>query len=286
LVLGEVLFDYYPNGQRVLGGAPFNVAWNLVGVGLDPTLVTAVGDDEDGRVVLRRMREWGLATEHVHVSTRYPTGRAVIGHRNGEPVFELPDKQAYDDIAFPEDLVSAAPPALLYHGSLAFRRDPSRATIRRMIAESGAPRFVDINIRQPWFDQSIAAELLRGAEWTKLSAGELELLTGKPCGAATGVEAAVRDLRRQHGGRSFFVTRGGLGAVAIDADGFAIAADSPRPEPFVGTVGAGDAFAAATIRGIGLGLDLHETLQTAVAFASRTCTIQGATSLDRGHYRI
>ncbi len=28
-VFGEVLFDHFPDGRRVLGGAPFNVAWNL-----------------------------------------------------------------------------------------------------------------------------------------------------------------------------------------------------------------------------------------------------------------
>lgn len=30
LVLGEALFDCFPGGEQVLGGAPFNVAWQLV----------------------------------------------------------------------------------------------------------------------------------------------------------------------------------------------------------------------------------------------------------------
>ena len=28
VVFGEVLFDCFPDGSRVLGGAPFNVAWH------------------------------------------------------------------------------------------------------------------------------------------------------------------------------------------------------------------------------------------------------------------
>jgi len=28
-IFGEVLFDHFPDGSRVLGGAPFNVAWHL-----------------------------------------------------------------------------------------------------------------------------------------------------------------------------------------------------------------------------------------------------------------
>ena len=33
VVYGEVLFDCFPDGRRVLGGAPFNVAWGLKGFG-------------------------------------------------------------------------------------------------------------------------------------------------------------------------------------------------------------------------------------------------------------
>jgi fructokinase len=33
VVFGEVLIDEFPDGQRVLGGAPFNVAWHLTAFG-------------------------------------------------------------------------------------------------------------------------------------------------------------------------------------------------------------------------------------------------------------
>ena len=32
VVFGEVLFDCFPDGSAVLGGAPFNVAWHLHGM--------------------------------------------------------------------------------------------------------------------------------------------------------------------------------------------------------------------------------------------------------------
>ena len=32
-LFGEVLFDHFPDGKRVLGGAPFNVAWHLQAFG-------------------------------------------------------------------------------------------------------------------------------------------------------------------------------------------------------------------------------------------------------------
>ena len=38
VILGEVLFDHFPDDTRVMGGAPFNVAWHLCGFGADPLL--------------------------------------------------------------------------------------------------------------------------------------------------------------------------------------------------------------------------------------------------------
>ena len=34
LIFGEVLYDVFPGGEEVLGGAAFNAAWNLQGLGL------------------------------------------------------------------------------------------------------------------------------------------------------------------------------------------------------------------------------------------------------------
>ena len=49
LIIGEVLFDVMPDGTRVLGGAPFNVAWHLEAFGLRPLMITRVGADDIGR---------------------------------------------------------------------------------------------------------------------------------------------------------------------------------------------------------------------------------------------
>ena len=44
-VFGEVLFDHFPDGRRVLGGAPFNVAWHLQAFGEAPRFISRVGAD-------------------------------------------------------------------------------------------------------------------------------------------------------------------------------------------------------------------------------------------------
>ena len=51
VVFGEVLFDIFPDGSRVLGGAPFNVAWHLQAFGCAPLFVSRIGEDENGEQV-------------------------------------------------------------------------------------------------------------------------------------------------------------------------------------------------------------------------------------------
>jgi len=55
LIFGEVLFDQFEDGSSVLGGAPFNVAWHLQAFGLQPLLVSRVGDDSYGRCIRGEM---------------------------------------------------------------------------------------------------------------------------------------------------------------------------------------------------------------------------------------
>lgn len=284
LIVGEVLIDQFPDGRGVLGGAPFNVAWNLTGFGLSPVMVTAVADDDNGRMIVERMREWGMSTAGVQTSQRLPTGLVEVTVNNGEPTFNLLPDRAYDDIQFPAELLAEGGFSMLYVGSLAFRSEPSRATIRRLMAESGLPKFVDINIRKPWFTLEMAGELLQDAAWTKLNNNELAQLSGMQCDGPTDAPAAVAKLRERYNGKVFFVTCGAEGACAVDEHGDATIAGSPTPDPLVDTVGAGDAFAAACIAGIAAGQPLQPTLESALRFASRTCSLRGATTRDRGHY--
>ena len=60
-VFGEVLFDHFPDGRRVLGGAPFNVAWHLQAFGKRPHLISRVGDDAEGQEIRTAMRDWGMS---------------------------------------------------------------------------------------------------------------------------------------------------------------------------------------------------------------------------------
>ena len=83
LIFGEVLFDAFPDGSRVLGGAPFNVAWHLRALGLDPLLVSRVGADGAGDEVLRAMHDWQLDVSGVQRDPNHPTGRVPVTLEGG-----------------------------------------------------------------------------------------------------------------------------------------------------------------------------------------------------------
>ena len=60
VIFGEVLFDRFPDGSVVLGGAPFNVAWHLQAFGMAPLFISRVGNDALGRTIRDTMHCWEM----------------------------------------------------------------------------------------------------------------------------------------------------------------------------------------------------------------------------------
>ena len=278
LVFGEVLFDCFPDGGRVLGGAPFNVAWHLQAFGEVPLLISCVGNDPPGDEIRGRMREWGMRADGLQQDREHSTGTVAVTYREGEPSFEILPDQAYDFIqeqALPE--TSTAP--LLYHGSLAVRSETSGAALRRLKREP-RPVFVDVNLRDPWWDRKRVLTLLRGARWAKLNEDELQRLTD--CGPD--LSSCAEEFRALLGLDLLVVTRGADGALALSAEERV----EVRPDAdlqAVDPVGAGDAFSAALILGLLQRWPLDQTMQRAQTFAGAMVERQGATVDDHDFYR-
>ena len=125
-IFGEVLFDCFPDGREVLGGAPFNVAWHLQAFGQSPLFVSSVGDDEEGRHIREAMSSWGMRLEGLQFDPEHPTGRVTVTLEGGEPSYDIVADTAYDFID-PNALPSGEP-GLIYHGSLALRSRGSKAS--------------------------------------------------------------------------------------------------------------------------------------------------------------
>lgn len=282
LIYGEVLFDLLPDNREIPGGAPFNVAWHLQGLGCTPLLISRVGRDERGDRLLRLMADWGMDTSGIQRDHEYPTGTVKVTLPDGQPHFEIRPDQAFDYLTWPEiaHLLDYELPALLYHGSLIARLPVSANILFRLLSTGEAPVFMDVNLRDPWWTMPLIQNLMHGARWIKVNAQELALLNPD----AQTADDAARDLRTGHGAESLIVTDGERGAWAIGADDVLVRAPAPQVDEIIDTVGAGDAFSAVCICGILHRWPLATILARAAAFATEICRIPGATSADRTLY--
>ncbi len=279
LIFGEVLFDRFPDGSVVLGGAPFNVAWHLQAFGLAPLVISRVGRDALGEAVIAAMTGWGMDRSGVQFDATHPTGTVEVAFQAGEPHYAIADRVAYDFIAAEE---LPAPPGewLLYHGSLALRHTESARALARLRDRIPGPRFVDVNLRMPWWRREQVLADLEGATWVKLSEGELTALF--PDGDGAGRRAQLVALVADH----VVITSGEQGATAVSADGAPPVRVRPTQTAAVlDTVGAGDAFCSVCLAGRLLAWPLAETMQRAQQFAGAIVGIRGATPTDKDFYR-
>lgn len=287
-IIGETLFDTFSDGRRALGGAPFNVAWNLRGMGLDPLFLSAVGDDADGTEIKERLRSWGVDQAWFQTVPGKKTGEVQVTLRGGEPTYEILRDRAYDYLRTPVDASDRTDVALLYHGSLAWRSEMTRQAIRETRASLHVPVFVDVNVRKGCFDESWLPDLLGGAEWAKLNQDELSRIAMRDLVDDAAIEDAVEILRDRFGCRNVWLTRAERGAYGFifDAQGRRRTLHAPAPPvpQMADAIGAGDAFSAVAIAGALRNEDPEITLRRAVRFAAKVCGIRGAVSEDPDFY--
>jgi len=281
LVFGEVLFDCFPDGKRVCGGAPFNVAWGLRGFGHAPVFISSVGDDADGEVIRAKMDEWGMGREGLQTDASHPTGVVQVTLKDGEPNYEISENRAWD---FIED-EGWAGTDLIYHGSLALRSESSRKSFQAIMDRSGAKRFFDVNLRAPYDSMDRIKLWLRGADWVKLNIDELQRVLGDPSIAFEGSDDALGRLRDTYGIGNVLLTAGSEGARILGQVGDRTCTPAPTPENFVDTVGAGDSFSAFTIHGLLSGMPVGQIVEQASRFAAKVCGIQGATQSEISFYQ-
>lgn len=284
VVFGEVLFDCFPD-RRVLGGAPFNVAWNLHGLGQAPLFVGAVGEDDNGAEVRRTLSAWGMDLSGLQQDPQHPTGTVQVRIDNDEPSYEIVPDQAYDHIARDQALqaVAGREHTLLYHGSLALRAQESRDTLFALREQLRARVFLDVNLRAPWWDVRGVHALMEGATWVKLNEQELDALVEDD---DRGLESKARRCLQRFDLDALIVTRAAEGALVLTREGGVLSRSAPPVDGLVDTVGAGDAFSAVTLMGLMHGWDWEEILDRAAGFAAKVCTLRGATSQEKGFYRL
>lgn len=280
VIFGEVLFDRFPDGSAVLGGAPFNVAWHLQAFGLQPLFISSIGADPLGDQVRAAMQDWGMDLSGLQTQPDYPTGAVDVSFHDGEPHYNIVPDSAWDYIQ-PEQLPALPTYGLLYHGSLALRQPVSRIAWEHLRQQANAPRFIDINLRAPWWSGKTLAPILTGAQWLKLNADELAAIVPQ----ASDTDNRIRHLFDALPLTWLIITQGEAGALAISATGKRLLVKPERATQVVDTVGAGDSFSSVLLLGLVKGWLMEETLQRAQQFASAVVGLRGATTQQQDFYQ-
>lgn len=279
VIFGEVLFDSFPDGREVLGGAPFNVARHLQGFAMKPLFISRVGDDSRGEQVREAMAGWGMDSAGLQCDAQHPTGSVAITMQGKQHTFDILPNQAYDyidaDLALP--LMQQNTISLLYFGSLIEREPVSRNTLQQL-RTLPVPLFSDINLRAPWWHPQGVVSLLQGVNWVKLNDEELKALgfDGDP-------ESAAQHMRDAFELDLLVVTRGEAGALFVTAEEV-LQGEPVEVKGLVDTVGAGDAFSSVVLLGMLRQWSLAKTLHHALEFAAHLCEVRGAVLADNSYY--
>jgi fructokinase len=271
---GEVLWDIFPSGTRA-GGAPFNVAYNLRKMGIDSRTISRIGDDELGRTLQTKIKNWGFSDKYLQIDKNHPTG-TVHAHidEDNEAHYDIIFPVAYDFIEYSTQLEQEVSEADAFvFGSLIARNETSRNTLFRLLEVAKLKTF-DINLREPYCDFNIIEALLHKTDIAKMNKAEMIRLLEHLKVPYTDEHDAVRFIQDHFKIDEVLISKGSKGALYYDGhkDYFTPALSIDVAD----TVGSGDSFLAGFISKRILNAPPQEIMERAVALGAFITSHHGA----------
>lgn len=268
LSFGEILWDIFGNDKKI-GGAPFNFAAHAAKLGAESYLVSAVGDDENGREALKTAKRLGIKCEYIAIARKYPTGICNVKLDCGKPAYELITDAAYDHI--PASCGRASFDAI-YMGTMAMRSADSRRSFDKILKYIDCKEvFFDVNFRGNFYTRELVTSLLRITTILKISDEEIEFF-----GRRGHIDTLLTLSQKYPKLKYICLTLGKEGAMVYDCKKRNLLySDKPKGE-VVSTVGAGDSFAACFLVNLLSGEEVWKCLDRAVVLSDYVVTQLGA----------
>lgn len=255
-------------GHRAFGGVARNVAENLIRLGIATSLMTIVGEDENGRSLVRHLDDLGIDTSQIRATSRNPTAEyaAVLGP-DGDLVVGVSDVDIFDllDVS---DLERAWPHLASASWVFAECNLPAEV-IRTLIARKATARF------------RLAVDAVSNEKSSRLprdlSGIDVLFLNGKEANAYldhTGRSAAAQS--PEAAAAAFIDAGAGEVVITLGADGYVVASAGRvvrRPAvhaTVIDVVGAGDAMIAGALFRLMSGMPLGEAARTGALLAAIT----------------
>lgn len=274
--IGELLWDVLPDGKQ-LGGAPCNFVFHAQKQGANGMVISAVGDDTNGKEILEVLKAKNISLEFIQVNEKPTSTVDIVLDETGVPEYIIHENVAWDFIQFSEDIRQELTKAdIVCFGSLAQRNIASRETIQKILKSFKPETLIvyDINLRQDYYNREIIEKSLQLCNVLKLNEEELpvvcdllELTAGKE-------EQQIRELINKYHLKLVAFTKGEKCSWLV-TPGESSYLPTPKV-PVRDTVGAGDSFTAVMMIGFARGESLKEIHQKAVEVSAFVCTRDGA----------
>jgi pseudouridine kinase len=256
------------------GGVARNIAENLARLGTDCRLISAVGNDERGQLLLKHCRDAGINVQHVQqIDSAATSSYLSVLDRSGEMHVAINDMAIIEEIG-PERLRTQV--AMLRQASLIVLdtnlREDALAWLTKTF--SGQPLFVDT------VSAAKAGKIrshLHAIHTLKTSRIEAEALTG----LSTRTRGDRRKLAawvHEQGVARLFVTLGKCGVFYSVGDAQGILKPHNKSRAIQNAGGAGDAFLAGIAYAWLKGWSLTKSLQFALAAADVTLSDDATSS--------
>ena len=286
LVIGDILFDQFPNYKR-LGGASFNFAYHLVNLNLPVRFISRVGKEEDGNEILQQLQTLGFPISDIQIDDLHPTGKVLVElNDDGIPNFTILPNVAYDYITFTNKISALLDNQieLIYFGTLVQRNEQGFKTMQKIHSHKNPHTkcLYDINLRLHCYNKKVVIKSLKQADVLKLNDEEFDTLK-QMMGFGKNTNRFVDYLFNEYCLEMISLTKGEKGSDLMLKDKcFSVKTD--KLNHIVDTVGAGDAYAAILAIGYLKKWDPEKILAVATEFASRICQIKGAVPSSKQLY--
>jgi len=247
LTFGEALFDII-SGSAHLGGAPLNLAAHLAKLGAKPAVLTAVGKDELGEILLSRAEKMGVDTTYILIDEHRPTGTVTVELKDeGIPIFTINEGVAWDAITPDEKKFEALVKEgwdVFCFGTLAQRSEENRKTLKKLLSEIKTRHFFyDINLRVGFYTEERILSSLEHCTILKMNEDEAAAVSTMLFGTVHTFRTLCRLLTDRYPEISVIcITKGSKGS-AVYHKGVYEEIETTSVE-VADTVGAGDAFSA------------------------------------------
>jgi len=272
---GEMLLDCFPD-KIIPGGAPMNVALHLKQLGLDVYMLSKVGEDKNGQLLLDFVKSFGLKTEGIQIDPIHPTGTVVVDNSDIENIkYEIVAPVAWDFIEENEQNRLAVENAQAFiYGSLAIRNSHSWECLQKLLLATKALKIFDINIRPPFVDFQKINWLLNHTDILKINEDELKYLS-ENYNMSSNIADFCSEISQKFHLQMICVTLGAKGAMIYKHgqmeyhSGYKVKVED--------TVGSGDAFLSGLVKNHLESRSMSEILNFACGLGALVASKKGGT---------